>query len=454
MSEPRLRILSVVPGNPKTYTGCEYHRQLVPHHHLGKHYPCDIFQVDTIGIPTPINVGGEMMTIEELAKTCHVVHFGRLIDSFTHDEIILQKEHQWQTKETADMIHSWGLPIILDLDDYWKLSSKHILKNTFAHNKQDYYMMLSAKYADHVTVTTPFLAEKVSEVNKSVSILPNAIDPDMNSRDISPELPDLKQWTKVYKPDPQGRLRFGWVGGACHVEDFECCHTGFSKIWHDADVSGNFQVILGGYNLNDQSYVKEGNGYVLKKTPGDQCVYTRFERMLTDDYKGFAHTHPNYTNYLTLYTSHMSGSPDVYEMPYRREWSVDTYSYGQKYNEWDVTFIPLNDNEFNNSKSQLKMIESGFMGKACIVSGVLPYTYDAVHMENAWVVPPNKNHKGWNKAMKAMIHDRDMVKTLAANLEADMKDKYHIDRVNRERFKVYCTVAGMRKTIQEKYKAA
>lgn len=423
-----MRFLSVVQGNPQTWTGCEYHRQIIPHIGIDRYYHPEIIQVDTLDQPAPLNIDGGI-TMDELIKSCSFVHFGRLIDSIKKEEYIHGRE-SFRVKEVADYIHALGVPIILDLDDYWQLSQKHILRSTFANNRQDRAIIESVQQADYVTVTTEFLADRVRRINPNVYVLPNAIDPEQ------------PQWQQKHVPDAFNRIRFGWVGGSCHLEDFECLHDSITKLWHDDTVKGKFKIILGGFNVNDKTIVTKPDGTKdAITTPPERCIYPQFERLLTDHYKALG-PYQNYVTYLQQYTPEGNGMIAGYHIPYRREWAVDTHSYGQKYNEWDVTFIPLNENEFNACKSPLKMAESGFMGKTVIVSNVLPYSVDAKHMHNAWVIDPRKNHKGWNKAMKAMINDRDMVAELSANLEKDMNEKYHIKVVSEKRWEVYNMVAG------------
>lgn len=451
-----LKFLSVVTGNPQTYTGCEYHRQIVPHVAMERNYPVEIFQVDSIDRSTLLPINGVQMTMDELISHVDFVHFGRIIDSVTETEYVnahfnsQASEHQFRVKEIVDRIHALGKPIIMDIDDYWRLSTKHILKETFRQNKQGDHIAQSVKLADYVTVTTPFLADAVRNLNPNVTILPNAIDPDFDAQVISDKLQSFRQWEQHDNPDKFNRLRFGWIGGSCHEEDFEVMHHSIGKVWHDQNLKGKFQIILGGFNVQDGFWRQEPSGKrEFMKVPSVHCVYAKYERMMTDGFSHIKQDFPNYHQYLMQYSPDANELAYLNQIPYAREWAVDTYTYGEKYNKWDVTLIPLNDNTFNNSKSQLKMIESGFMGKACIVSGVLPYTYDAKHMVNAYVVPPEKNHKLWYKGIRDMINDRAMVKELAANLEREMKARYHVDIVNRDRWELFCRVAGKPELINE-----
>lgn len=414
-----LHLLEVINEPGGFVTGCAYHRQIVPNKALDRNYPIDILQVDDLLSEQPLRNGdGEEFSIATVLEWADVIHFGRVLDV------------QLRVQEVAALIKKAGKPIILDLDDYWNLSSKHILKAGYEKANQSEIIRQSIKLSDHVTVTTPFLAEKVKPFNSNVTVLENAIDPSEDQWNVSPIA------------DEKNRTRFGWIGGSCHVEDIELVRDGLTKVWHDSDLKGLFQLVLGGFNVMDGKIVTNANGeQEMHRVSPLECIYTYFERCFTNEYKGLADGYPNYIKYLMAFDNETE-APELKQMPYRRIWAKDTFSYGSAYNHWDVTLIPLNDNTFNNSKSQLKMIESGFMGKAVIVSEVYPYLYETKSGVNCLAVRPGTGHKNWHKYIRKMINEPEMRKELAATLQKEMVAKYHIDVVNNKRWKLFCQVGG------------
>jgi hypothetical protein len=161
--------------------------------------------------------------------------------------------------------------------------------------------------------------------------------------------------------------------------------------------------------------------------------YTIFERIMTNDYKSVKWDKYYYT-YLTKFTQQMEHLS--FDKDYRRLWGKDVFNYGRLYNDIDVSLIPLCDNKFNNGKSQLKIIEAGMMGKAAIVSGVMPYRIDC-NEHNSILIEPKNNLLGWFEAMKRLTLDADLRGELANNLHNLVSKKYDIKTVNEKRKHIY-----------------
>ena len=109
--------------------------------------------------------------------------------------------------------------------------------------------------------------------------------------------------------------------------------------------------------------------------------------------------------------------------------------------------VPLKENDFNNVKSQLKVVEAGFAHKAIIANNVGPYTIDLHSMiekggkinenGNALLIESSKNHKLWAKYITKLVEDRDMLKKLQDNLYETVKDTYSLDTVCKQRVELY-----------------
>ena len=134
-------------------------------------------------------------------------------------------------------------------------------------------------------------------------------------------------------------------------------------------------------------------------------------------------------------------------MPYRRVWTKSINQYAKNYNLFDVSLAPLVDNKFNLYKSQLKVIEAGFHKKAIIAQNYGPYTIDLVSAiksggeidpnGNCLLVDPSKNHKQWQKYVKKLIDNPQMVKDLGEKLYETVKDKYNLNNVTKTRGEIY-----------------
>lgn len=412
----KIKILLVV-NEPSS--GCEYHRQIIPHTHLMRIYP-DRYDITTVS-QNYIGKSPDERPVRQYRK-----------EMFAQYDIVSFCRHILPVNSADDIIEDANISgtfIHFDIDDYWHLSPNHINHRDSMLNKSADRIIKNLQAADLITTTTPYLASLITKYNKNVKIVPNAIDP------------EEKQWEIINKLSPY--TRFGWVGSICHREDIALMEKGIKKLWVDNTAAGKFQMVLGGFGLGEfvRKPAMRNNGEVFlkveRKAPEHQ-THVYFEQVFSDYYT-FKHDHPEYFDELMRFDDKLVLNDD--KMPYRRLWAVDTYNYGRMYNEWDVTLVPLNRNTFNCSKSQLKIIESGFMGKAVICSGIIPYTYDIIHNQNGMLIAPD-DHKAWHRVMRTMINEPQMRQELAVNLSDHVRSRYHIDIVNRQRDEIYRKAAA------------
>ena len=123
----------------------------------------------------------------------------------------------------------------------------------------------------------------------------------------------------------------------------------------------------------------------------------------------------------------------AFNKPYRRLWGKDVRNYGTLYNDVDVCLVPLLDNTFNNCKSELKIVEAGAMGKAVICSDVAPYNKWIQDGVNGLLIPHSQNHMGWFAAIRKLVLNPDMAKSMAAELQKTIKENFDIDVHNKKR---------------------
>ena len=91
----------------------------------------------------------------------------------------------------------------------------------------------------------------------------------------------------------------------------------------------------------------------------------------------------------------------------------------------------------------MKVIEAGFFKKALIASATDPYTLDLVGVTvkgggfnpdgNALLVDPTRNHKEWQKHMKLLIENPNMIEDLGEKLYETVKDTYSLKKVCEDR---------------------
>lgn len=296
----------------KTVGGVEYHRQVKPNVVLKRNYPEFDFMM-SLGVHD---------SIDDIIKQSDLVIFSRIIPP-----------------EAIEKLNNMGIKFGLDLDDWWHLPTTHNLYKHYQDNKIAERTVESIRAAHFVMVTTPFLAEQVRPYNENTYIIENGID----SQD------------EVWQPkkNPNKRLRFGFTQGNTHQEDIATIANKVNKSFKDISFYTNAQVVLTGFYQDNPNEITNERFY---------------EMMLTEDLKAIR-LHGDYVKELRLLLK-----PDGTNKPYRRIWAKDVTEFATVYNDIDVSVVPLIDNKFNNCKSELKMLEAGFMDCGVLVNHVKPYT--------------------------------------------------------------------------------
>jgi glycosyltransferase involved in cell wall biosynthesis len=287
-----------------------------------------------------------------------------------------------QIRKVYEALTAFGAKVILDLDDYWVLESGHIMYRHYLDTKLDEQIREHIRLADHVTTTTEHLAQKIRLLNKAVTILPN--EP---YEAYQQYLPDT-----TAEPEPH-LFKIGWFGGAQHQEDIALVEHSFSLLAHDKSLDGRYKIYLGGWN--------DGN-----------AVYDDYERMLSC--RGL-------------------------NKNYGRIQAADIYSYVGGYNFINATIAPLRDTKFNRLKSELKVVEAGWMGKAIIASETIPYTDIITHGHNGLLIPYGKKD-AWYKAVRKFVNEPDYARSLAVQLSKDVRERFDITKTAERRAELYRSI--------------
>ncbi len=358
--QSKIKLLLVVNfsdrNDPFKVGGVEYHRLLIPYINLAKKHPIEIHQTNEI--------------IENIdLNTFNVVVFSRVLSNYNRDEEVLKA------------LQKAGIPFIVDVDDYWRLPTNHLLYKQWQQHKMAWRIELALKNATAVITTTPHLASQIKQFNKNVAIAPNAIDP---------EQPQF-----VPRPTNSETTRIGWVGGLCHTTDIPLLQKGFEKLYNQKELQWKYTINLCGYS------------------PQNFDIWGYYEHVFT------------------------AGKP---QPNYRRVPGRDIRNYAHLYNGLDVCLVPLANTSFNKCKSPLKLIEAGWFKKACIVSKVYPYTLMGKHYKNLLFVENNKID--WHKNMKKLIQNPSLRNDLGEALHETVKENYLIDKVNKVRGELVLNVVN------------
>lgn len=326
-------------------------------------------------------------------------------------------------------LESLGIISIMDLDDYWAPGSHHPAYHLIKNAELDKKILNNIKVAMNVTTTTGIFADEIKKYNKNVFVLPNAVDPT----------------EKQFKPnlEPNERIRIGWLGGSSHLKDLEILNGVVGKLKSDG-LMDKIQFVLCGFDTRGthteiDSVTKEQRTRAIKPI---ESVWYRYEKIFTDNYTIIS---PEYQNYLMKFTQ--EEYPNVTNEPYRRVWTKPISTYASNYNLFDISLAPIEENIFNKVKSQLKVIEAGFHHKAIIAQNFGPYKIDLTNTlkygggfdlsANSILIDSNKNTKDWYTAIKKLIQNPELVKTLQDNLYNTVKDTYSMDKVTETRRELY-----------------
>lgn len=402
----KIKVL-VVPSD--TIGGVGFYRSIQPHVQLQEQFGSD-FDVT-------ISPDFNWANLEEVKKY-NIINFHKGI----YQDMVSFRKALAFCKEN-------GIITIMDIDDNWDLHSKHPLYTSQKHYKMDVITRENLTLVDYVTTTTPIFANKIKKFNKNVIVFPNAINPEDKRFQINKEKSD--------------KLRIGLIMGSSHEEDMKLLDGVVNKL--PADIKKKITFVLCGFDLRGtvRSINPQTGEITTRNIEPLETVWYRYEKCLTDNYRICS---PDYTKFLHMFIPDAQ-YPLVANENYKRCWTKDINNYYQHYKEIDILLVPLVDNDFNNCKSQLKVIEAAFSNTAVIASNTGPYTIDLVNAiekggtinenGNALLVDINKNHKDWAKYITKCVNDPQLVEMLKKNLQKDICVKYDLRNITNTRAEFY-----------------
>ena len=390
---------------PSDRSGVGKFRSIDPHVCLQKLYPNDVH----VDIEFDINYDDD-----KFWQKYDIVHFHRLIGQ-DYDKSI----------QLIEKLNSQGVVTICDIDDYWMPTKEHPLHAIILQEKINEKIIAQIKVAKHVTTTTSVFASEVSKINKNVSVLPNAIDPNE---------PQFKE--KTLESD---KIRVGWLGGSSHLHDLYLLDGMVNKL---GSLNDKIQYVLCGFDTRGSmtEYNKDTGEKKVRPIRPDETVWVKYEEIFTNNYKIIS---DDYKSHLMKFKDE-SYSNELNE-GYRRVWTLPTTSYAKNYSKFDISLAPIKNHIFNRVKSQLKVIEAGFYKKALIASNVGPYTIDLKHAldkgefvdGNALLVEETRNHSDWSKHIKKLVENPNMIVDLGERLYETVSKTYDLNNVTKDRKELY-----------------
>ena len=390
---------------PSDRSGVGKFRSIDPHVCLQKLYPNEVH----VDIEFDINYDDD-----KFWQKYDIVHFHRLIGQDYEKSV-----------ELIEKLNNQGVVTICDIDDYWLPTKEHPLHTIIVQEKINEKIIAQIRSAKHVTTTTSVFASEVYKINKNVSILPNAIDPNE---------PQFKE--KTLESD---RIRVGWLGGSSHLHDLYLLDGMVNKL---GTLNDKIQYVVCGFDTRGSmtEYNKDTGEKKVRPIRPDETVWVKYEEIFTNNYKIVG---DEYKTHLMKFKDE-SYHNELNE-GYRRVWTLPTTSYAKNYSKFDISLAPIKNHIFNRVKSQLKVIEAGFYKKALIASNVGPYTIDLKHAlkngefvdGNALLVEETRNHSDWSKHVKKLVDNPNMIVDLGERLYETVSKTYDLNNVTKDRKELY-----------------
>lgn len=117
--------------------------------------------------------------------------------------------------------------------------------------------------------------------------------------------------------------------------------------------------------------------------------------------------------------------------------SLSTWDYGKMYSNMDIAIAPLQMNDFNDSKSQIKVVEAGLYKVPLIASNVGCYDQHIKNGYNGYLIEPGKGSAGFTNKIIKLCKDKKLRNQMGENLYTTIKDEFNIHNSPADRLTLY-----------------
>jgi len=273
-------------------------------------------------------------------------------------------------------LQNLGIKIITDFDDYWVLPKTH---EFYQERKKAGTLNIKKELlqiSDAFTTTNYKLYNIIKNYRKPVKVIPNAFDFSIHT--IKPIIKDIM-------PRISNRLIFSYFGASNHINDLYQIR---------GIMSLNLDFELRFYMYPDKNELKK----IIK---------------------------------LLYNNTHISDNRLKFYPP------EDAYNYLKFYNDIDIVIAPLEENNWNSYKSELKLIEAGFFSKPVICS--LNSIYKPIMQKGNFGFMANSYH-GWLTAFKHYIQNPQFINEHGTNLNKYITENFHLKNWSEIRYNFYNTL--------------
>ena len=375
----KLKILCV----PANEGGCAYYRIIAPMKKLEELYGDRVelrWNKNPLGVDEKTGAWKENWDFEDM-KWADIV-FTQNLSNFggNYTARIVGK-----AKEFGKFVH-------YDTDDLLtNIYEGHRLYDVYKEKGLEDITKFIYNNSDLVTVTQKKFAERVSvfcNPKNNLAVIKNSIDY------------NLPCWNMDKLPKPKKKFtRFGWVGGIHHEQDLRY----FSGVPHYVNQR------VGRENIRWDFF-----GHPPANTPpGDwqYDVWKKYKDIILRGFKGGKN-----------WDIHYAQTPD---------------RYGQMFTAMDVALAPLEMNDFNDSKSEIKVAECGRYKIPLVATNCGAYDEWIVDGETGFLIDPDKPITEWVRVLSICAKNPGLVKRMGENLHKLTEENFDMNKVVGQRLALY-----------------
>ena len=375
----KLKILCV----PANEGGCAYYRINAPMRKLEELYPD---QVEIRWNKNPLGIDESNGTWQQGWD---------FADMKWADIVMTQNLSNFGGNYTARIVgkaKEFGKFVHYDTDDLLtNIYEGHRLYNVYKEKGLEEITKFIYSHADLVTVTQRKFAERVKPfigIGNSLAVVKNCVDY------------NLPCWNLPRNPKPRKKYcRFGWAGGIHHEQDLQY----FAGVPHFVN-----------QRVGRENCVWDFYGHPPPNTAKDDWqidVWRRYREIILRGFKGAKN-----------WNIHYAQTPD---------------RYGSFFTNMDVALAPLEDNPFNDSKSEIKLAECGRYKMPLVATNVGSYDEWIVDGETGFLIDPSKGVTEWTKILSKLAKDPKLVSRMGDNLHSITEENFDMNKVVGLRLDLY-----------------
>tara|TARA_R110000824_G_scaffold48867_3_gene137591 strand:- start:6060 stop:7313 length:1254 start_codon:yes stop_codon:yes gene_type:complete len=294
------------------------------------------------------------------------------------------------TVRLIGLAKEFGKFVWYDTDDLLtNIYDDHRLKQLYIDHDLENLTKFIYSNADLVTVTQQKFAGRIAPFcTGTLAVIKNSIDY------------TLPAWSQQKRNAPRKNMvRIGWVGG----------------IHHEADVK-EFAAVPAMVNQRaGRERVHWGFYGRPPKDPNNaedwqQDVWDNYERIMLQGFRG-------------------AKNWDVYQ-------ALGPDDYGMMYTNIDIAIAPLQNNEFNDSKSDIKVAECGRYKTPLVASDVGCYSDTIINGETGYLIPPDAPKAEWVRVLSQLVKNPKKVREMGENLHSLTEQLFDLNKVAYHRLDV------------------